>query len=134
MSRRVAAAFLTIAVGIGAGLAQSPAGGPLRFRWEPNQTLTYWRQSPPNPAFFTGDAYKRHLAKGEIALVLPYAWNGDSMLWLVDRTTSAGQPDPTRPQSGRTNFDREEGLVVYPRVLPRRAALRDIPLDACGRR
>jgi hypothetical protein len=42
MSRRFAAALLTIAVGIGAGLAQSPAGAPtLRFTWQPNQTLTY---------------------------------------------------------------------------------------------
>src|SRR5262245_51509801 len=42
MSRRLAAAFLMVAVGIGAGLAQTPAGTPpLRFQWQPNQTLTY---------------------------------------------------------------------------------------------
>jgi hypothetical protein len=40
MSRRLAA-FLVLGVGVGAGLAQSPAGAPLRFRWQPGQTLTY---------------------------------------------------------------------------------------------
>ena len=40
MSRRLAA-FLVLGVGVGAGLAQSPAGTPLRFRWQPGQTLTY---------------------------------------------------------------------------------------------
>ena len=40
MSRRFAA-LLTLAVGIGAGLAQSPAAAPLRFQWAPNQTLAY---------------------------------------------------------------------------------------------
>src|SRR5262245_42707702 len=42
MSRRFAAAFLVIAVGVGVGLAQAPAGAPpLRFQWQPNQTLAY---------------------------------------------------------------------------------------------
>lgn len=42
MSRRFAAAFLMVAVGIGAGLAQPPAGTqPLRFVWQPGQTLAY---------------------------------------------------------------------------------------------
>jgi hypothetical protein len=59
------------------------AGGAVAFLL-PNQALTYWRQSPPDPAFFTGDAYKRHLAKDEVALVLPYAWNGNSMLWQAE--------------------------------------------------
>lgn len=40
MSRRFAA-LLTLTVAIGVGLAQSPTAAPLRFKWEPNQTLAY---------------------------------------------------------------------------------------------
>jgi hypothetical protein len=42
MSRRFAVGFLGLAVAVGVGLAQPPAGGqPLRFQWQPGQVLTY---------------------------------------------------------------------------------------------
>jgi hypothetical protein len=47
----------------------------------PNQALPYWRVKPADPPFFTGQTYRHYLKRDEIALVIPYGWNGNSMLW-----------------------------------------------------
>jgi hypothetical protein len=47
----------------------------------PNQALTYWRVKPADPPFFTEQTYRHYLKRDETALVIPYGWNGNSMLW-----------------------------------------------------
>ena len=47
----------------------------------PNQALPYWRGKPADPSFFTEQTYRHYLKRDEIALVIPYGWNGNSMLW-----------------------------------------------------
>ncbi|MGH8939425.1 MAG: hypothetical protein ACRDV2_08745, partial [Actinomycetes bacterium] len=50
----------------------------------PNLSAGYWRGEPTNPAFFTSDAYERHIEEDEIVLALPYARYGNSMLWQAE--------------------------------------------------
>jgi hypothetical protein len=50
----------------------------------PNQSLPYWRGKPADPAFFTTEAYRDHLTRDETTLVIPYGWNGNSMLWQAE--------------------------------------------------
>jgi hypothetical protein len=47
----------------------------------PNQALPYWRGKLADPAFFTTQTYRDFLARDETTLVIPYGWNGNSMLW-----------------------------------------------------
>ena len=47
----------------------------------PNQALPYWRGKPADPPFFTEQTYRNYLKRDETALVIPYGWNGNSMLW-----------------------------------------------------
>lgn len=46
----------------------------------PNLSSSYWTRETRVPAFFDG-AYKGYLRPGEIVLVLPYGFRGESMLW-----------------------------------------------------
>jgi hypothetical protein len=50
----------------------------------PNQALPYWRGKPTDPAFFTTRTYRDFLARDETTLVIPYGWNGNSMLWQAE--------------------------------------------------
>jgi hypothetical protein len=47
----------------------------------PNQSSGYWNTPVDTPRFFASGAYRRYLTLGEIALVVPYGWTGNSMLW-----------------------------------------------------
>ena len=47
----------------------------------PNLSATYWTMRVDLPVFFSSGLYKRYLAPGENVLILPYGWQGDSMLW-----------------------------------------------------
>jgi hypothetical protein len=47
----------------------------------PNQSLPYSRAKPADPSFFTTNTYQHYLKRDETALVIPYGWNGNSMLW-----------------------------------------------------
>lgn len=46
----------------------------------PNIGSGLWRWAPPNPPFFTTDAYRSVLERGETALVVPWGQFGLSML------------------------------------------------------
>jgi hypothetical protein len=50
----------------------------------PHVATGLWGGTEPNPAFFSGNAYRRYLTRGETVLVMPYGWNGDSMLWQAE--------------------------------------------------
>ena len=50
----------------------------------PNQALPYWRGKPADPSFFTEQTYRHYLKRDETALVIPYGWNGNSMLWQAE--------------------------------------------------
>jgi hypothetical protein len=45
---------------------------------------TYWASRPSNPAFFTTSEYQRYLQRGEEVLTIPFAGDGDSMLWQAE--------------------------------------------------
>jgi hypothetical protein len=47
----------------------------------PNTSAAYWSTSVDVPMFFKSGDYREYLSKGEVVLVLPYAWTGNSMLW-----------------------------------------------------
>jgi hypothetical protein len=47
----------------------------------PNLSAAYWDTPADTPQFFAGDAYRHYLKPGEIAVVVPYGWSGNSMLW-----------------------------------------------------
>jgi hypothetical protein len=50
----------------------------------PNQALPYWHGRPQDPRFFTTSLYQRYLHRDEIVLVVPFGWNGNSMLWQAE--------------------------------------------------
>ena len=85
-------AFLIVAIIAALWLAQ-----PARRQWAkwlvaglgvlfllPNQALPYWHGQPLNPRFFTDGLYRKHLQAGDTALVLPYGYQGNSMLWQAE--------------------------------------------------
>ena len=82
-------AVLVIAIGTALWLAEATRRAWLRWAVAvvglallvPNVSSNFWDGRPTNPAFFTGDGYKRHLKEGERVLALPYARFGSSMLW-----------------------------------------------------
>ncbi len=47
----------------------------------PNLSAAYWNTPTDIPQFFTSGAYSRYIKPGEIAVVVPYGWSGNSMLW-----------------------------------------------------
>ncbi len=47
----------------------------------PSLSAGYWDTPADTPPFFTDHAYRRYMAPGAIALVAPYGWTGNSMLW-----------------------------------------------------
>ncbi len=81
--------FLVVGVTVALWLAQ--AQGSRRWRWLvigvgvvmllPNFSGSYWRGRPTDPQFFSTAVYRRYLHPGETALVLPYGYTGNSMLW-----------------------------------------------------
>ena len=47
----------------------------------PNLSAAYWDTPGDTPAFFTSGGYSRYIKPGQIAVVVPYGWTGNSMLW-----------------------------------------------------
>ncbi|HZZ07956.1 MAG TPA: hypothetical protein VFE43_05405 [Candidatus Binataceae bacterium] len=47
----------------------------------PNLSTAYWNTPADTPEFFANGAYRHYLKPGEIAVVVPYGWSGNSMLW-----------------------------------------------------
>jgi hypothetical protein len=47
----------------------------------PNLSASFWGSGAEMPAFFRNGLYRQYLQKGETIVVLPYGYNGDSMLW-----------------------------------------------------
>ena len=50
----------------------------------PNIGSGQWRWDVPNPAFFGTHEYRTYIKRGETVLVLPYGYNGMSMLWQAE--------------------------------------------------
>jgi hypothetical protein len=50
----------------------------------PNIGSGQWRWNLPNPAFFTTHEYRTYIRRGETVLVLPWGYNGMSMLWQAE--------------------------------------------------
>lgn len=47
----------------------------------PNLSTRWWNTSLDTPTFFSSGLYRKYLARGENALVVPFGWSGNSMLW-----------------------------------------------------
>ncbi len=47
----------------------------------PNLSAAYWDTPVDTPRFFISGAYSHYIKPGEIAVVVPYGWSGNSMLW-----------------------------------------------------
>ncbi len=86
--------FLIVAVVVSMWLGQSRPGRWGAAKWVvaalglatmlPNLSSGLWYTVPPNPTFFTTNQYQSVLRPGEIALVLPFATQTDSMLWQAE--------------------------------------------------
>ena len=86
--------FLLVAVIAALWLARPRAGWRRAAGWAlaalgvaalvPDLGSGAWHSAPENPRLFTTDAYRRVLAPGEITLALPFAQDGDSMLWQAE--------------------------------------------------
>jgi hypothetical protein len=59
----------------------------------PNLSASFWQGRPTQLAFFTSDAYKAHLRKDEMALVLPFGRAGSSMLWQAEAKMHFRMPE-----------------------------------------
>jgi hypothetical protein len=91
-SRIVVFADLVLAIAIASWLAQrTPRSGR---RWLlallgvaallPNVAGAWWTSRPANPQFFRSGEYRRYLTRGQDVLVLPFAAQGESMLWQAE--------------------------------------------------
>jgi hypothetical protein len=65
----------------------------------PNTSLTYWIRPVDTPEFFSHDFYRHYLPGGQIVLILPYGYTGNSMLWQAQT---------------HMYFDIAEGILPYP--------------------
>ena len=67
----------------------------------PNIGSGQWRWDVPNPAFFGTHEYRTYIKRGETVLVLPYGYNGMSMLWQAETgmwfRMTGGYPTPQPP-------------------------------------
>jgi hypothetical protein len=88
-SRFAVFAELTVAVAIAVWVAEAP---PRRLpRWLvallgavlllPNVAGAWFNTRPVNPSFFRTSEYRRYLRPGENVLVLPFAQDGERLLW-----------------------------------------------------
>jgi len=68
------------------------------FSW-PNTSSTYWIRPVDTPKFFRHDLDRRYLPKGQIVLILPYGYTGNSMLWQAQT---------------HMYFQMAEGILPYP--------------------
>ena len=50
----------------------------------PNTGSGQWHWDVPNPAFFATREYRTYIKRGETVLVLPWGYNGMSMLWQAE--------------------------------------------------
>ena len=86
--------FLIVAVVVSMWLGQSRPGRWGAAKWIvaalglatllPNMASGLWYTVPPNHRFFTTNLYRSVLRPNEIALVLPFATQSDSMLWQAE--------------------------------------------------
>jgi hypothetical protein len=47
----------------------------------PNISSAFWLRPVDTPEFFRHDVYESYIPKGQIILILPYAYTGNSMIW-----------------------------------------------------
>jgi hypothetical protein len=149
-SRLIMYTALAMSIGIADWLAE-----PVRRRWPrwllvafglvllaPNVPSQYWGTAPENPSFFTTASYRRYLAPGETALLIPYGSSGNSMLWQADTGFAFRMPEGYLGNSAPAAFDSEPvvgalggNLSVDPLQLLsflRRYHVRDVVLDSGG--
>ncbi len=93
-SRLVLFTTLAISIGVAAWLAAPAGRGVATARWLvilavavaifPNVIDPLYGGAPDNPRFFSTDAYRHRLARGETVLVLPFGERDLSMLWQAE--------------------------------------------------
>jgi hypothetical protein len=86
--------FLIVALVLALWLAQPRRSAWQRAKWAvaliglvlllPNLGQGWWSSRPPNPSFFTSQAYRHYLTRDETALVLPWGTQSDEMLWQAE--------------------------------------------------
>jgi hypothetical protein len=50
----------------------------------PNTSGGYWQRATSIPPFFSQGIYKNYLREGGIVIIIPYGYNGESMLWQAE--------------------------------------------------
>ena len=88
----------------------------------PDTSTTYWVKPIDTPEFFRHDLYRSSLPKGQILLILPYAYTGNSMIWQA-QTRMYFDMDADR--LSRTHWLFCDGLSSQ--SLTRRAYVPDAP-------
>ena len=86
--------FLIVAVVLALWLAQPRPGAWGAGKWAvalvglallfPNLGQGWWSTRPPNPSFFTTQAYRHYLTRDETVLVVPWGPDSDGMLWQAE--------------------------------------------------
>jgi hypothetical protein len=83
---------LIVAICAALWLAQGARGKPIRWLIAfigvaalfPNVGAGWWASQPENPTFFQTTEYRNYLTRGESVLAIPFAFDGDSMLWQAE--------------------------------------------------
>jgi hypothetical protein len=94
-SRIAVFGVLALAIGVAAWLAEGRGRGVRSAaRWLvfglgalmifPNVAGGLFSGSPANPTFFRSSTYRHFLRADESVLVMPFGWNGNSMLWQAE--------------------------------------------------
>jgi hypothetical protein len=50
----------------------------------PTLSSQHWSRPTRTPAFFAQGLYREYLKPGEVVVILPYGWRGNSMLWQAE--------------------------------------------------
>lgn len=58
--------------------------GAIAIFFAPNPSVAWWTSPVATPRFFLDGSFRRDLAPGATVLILPYGFNGSSMLWQAE--------------------------------------------------
>jgi hypothetical protein len=94
--------FSELIVAICAALWLAQGGRSKAIRWLiaflavaalfPDVGAGWWASQPPNPTFFQTTEYRNYLTRGESVLAIPFALDGDSMLWQAETSFYFAMP------------------------------------------
>ncbi len=142
-SRMAVYVALAVAIGAAAWLGEAGRGRRPGLRWlvvglgaimiAPNIGGGLYGSSPSNPAFFRTSAVHRYLTPNETALVMPFGWNDNSMMWQAEADFSFRMPEGYLGHFAPAQFEAEPALgelysnkEVNPTNLERFIAVHDI--------